>query len=111
VQVSGSSAFTTGTQVPPAPVHAWHTPQLWLQQRLSVQVPVAHSPPVDVQLSPFFFLHTPTALQVFVPEHVAPVLSSALEIEMLHVPPAPQFRHCGQLPCMQHTPSKQVSPD
>jgi hypothetical protein len=32
VQVSASSALATATQVPPAPVHAWHVPQGWAQQ-------------------------------------------------------------------------------
>jgi hypothetical protein len=32
VQVSVSSALVTATQVPPTPLHAWHVPQVWLQQ-------------------------------------------------------------------------------
>jgi hypothetical protein len=97
VQVSASSVLVTTTQVPPAPVQAWQTPQAWLQQRLSVQVPVAHSPPAGEHVSPFFFLHAPAALHVLVPAQVAPVASSELETVMLHVPAAPQFWHCGQL--------------
>jgi hypothetical protein len=43
VQVSGSSAFVTPTQVPPAPVQAWHVPhEATPQQRSSTQDPVAH---------------------------------------------------------------------
>ena len=110
VQVSASSALVTTTQVPPAPVQAWQTPQAWLQQRLSVQVSVAHSPPAGEHVSPFFFLHAPAALHVLVPAQVAPVASSELETVMLHVPAAPQFWHCGQLACVQHTPSRHVSP-
>jgi hypothetical protein len=109
VQVSASSALVTATQVPPAPVQAWQTPQVWLQQRLSVQLPVAQSP-VTVHVSPFFALHAPAALHVLVPAQVAPVASSELETVMLHVPAAPQFWHCGQLACVQHTPSRHVSP-
>jgi hypothetical protein len=109
VQASTSSALVTATQVPPAPVHAWQTPQGWLQQRLSVQLPVAQSP-VTVHVSPFFALHAPAALHVLVPAQVAPVASSELETVMLHVPAAPQFWHCGQLACVQHTPSRHVSP-
>jgi hypothetical protein len=110
VQVSVSSAPTTASQVPPAPVQAWQVPQVWLQQWSSMHVPVAHSPPVSVQLPPFLFLHAPAALQVLVPMQAVPVVSSALETVMLQVPPAPQFVHSGQLDCVQHTPSKQVSP-
>jgi hypothetical protein len=47
---------------------------------------------------------------VFVPVQVAPVVSSALETVMLHVPVAPQFWQAGQLDCAQHTPSRQVNP-
>ena len=107
VQVSASSALVTATQVPPAPVQAWQTTQGWLQQRLFVQVPVAQSP-VTVHISPFFALHAPAALHVLAPVQAAPVGSSALLTLMLHVPPAPQFWHCGQLPCVQHTLSRQV---
>jgi hypothetical protein len=81
-----------------------------MQHWLSGHVPVAHSPPVGVQLSPGFRLHTPVALQVLVPEHVVPVRSSALATVMLHVPEAPQFWHCGQVDCWQHRPSRQVRP-
>jgi hypothetical protein len=109
VQLSASSALVTATQVPPDPVQAWQIPQVWPQQRLSVQVPVAQSP-ATAQVSPFFALHAPAELHVVVPEQVAPVVSSAPKTVMLHVPAAPQFWHCGQLACVQHTPSRQVSP-
>jgi len=55
-------------------------------------------------------LHAPVASHVFVPVQVAPVVSSALETVMLHVPVAPQFWQAGQLDCAQHTPSRQVNP-
>jgi hypothetical protein len=52
VHESGSSVPVTATQVPPAPVHDWQGPQVWLQQRLSVQDPTAHSSAAGAQLSP-----------------------------------------------------------
>jgi hypothetical protein len=47
---------------------------------------------------------------VFVPVQVVPVVSSALETVMLHVPVAPQLWQAGQFDCAQQTPSKQVNP-
>jgi len=109
VQVSASSALVTATHVPPAPVQAWQVPQDWVQQWLSVQLPDAQSPATE-QVWPVLFLHAPEASQVFVPEQVAPVVSSALITAMLHKPLAPQLWHCGQVDCAQHTLSRQVSP-
>ena len=72
-----------------------------------VQFPEAHSP-VAVQVSPFFFLHAPAVSHVFVPEHVAPDVSSALDTVTLQAPSTPQFRHSRQLACAQHVPSRQL---
>ena len=60
------------------------------------------------QATPLLFLHAPVVLQVLVPVQVAPVVSSAFEIEMVHSPLEPQFWHWGQLDCVQHTPSRQL---
>jgi hypothetical protein len=85
VQLSGSSALVTATQVPPAPVQAWQTPQVWLQQWLSVQVPVAQLPG-GVHAWPLFNAQVPVALQVFAPVQLSG--SSAL-VTATQVPPAP----------------------
>ena len=50
------------------------------------------------------------ASQEFVPEQVVPVVSSALTIAILHVPPVPQLWHWGQLDWVQHTLSRQLKP-
>ena len=50
VQVSGSSAFVTATQVPPGPVHDWHVPQVaTLQQWPSTQDPLLHWLAVEIE--------------------------------------------------------------
>ena len=71
VHVSRSSALVTATQVPPRPVHAWHTPQVWVQQRLSVQAPAVQSLGA-VHVSPPFFLQVPLPSQVLVPAQFVP---------------------------------------
>jgi hypothetical protein len=109
VQVSASSALVTATQVPPAPVQAWQVPQDWVQQWLSVQLPDAQSPATE-HVWPLLLLHAPVASQEFAPEQVKPVGSSVLAMAILHPPPEPQLWHCGQLDCIQHTLSRQVSP-
>ena len=109
VQVSGSSALMTATQVPPAPVQAWQDTQVWVQQCPSTQLPLAQSL-VARQSSPLLFLHAPAAPHVFAPVQVVPVVSSALDTVRLQVPAAPQFRQVGQVDCVQHTPSRQVNP-
>jgi hypothetical protein len=59
---------------------------------------------------PPLLLHAPVASHELVPEHVAPVVSSAFTTPTLHAPPLPQLWHCGQLDCVQQTLSRQVSP-
>jgi hypothetical protein len=76
--------------------------QAALQHRLSLQNPVAHSFPV-AQVSPVFFLHTPLASQVLVPEHSG--LSSA-PVTWWQVPPAQLWQAASQA-AVQHTPSRQ----
>jgi len=46
--------------------------------------------------------------QVKVPVQVAPVVSVVFAIVTLHEPSVPQFRHWGQLDCVQQTPSRQL---
>jgi hypothetical protein len=93
----------------------WQVEQVLAQQifevpsRLSTHFPLAQSPAAR-HVSPLFFLHAPVSPHVFVPVQVVPVVSSALETTMLHVPVAPQFWQAGQVDCVQHTPSRQVNP-
>jgi len=77
---------------------------------LSGQLPETQSPATE-HVCPLLFLHAPVASHAFVPEQVAPDVSSALTTETVHRPPVPQFLHWGQLDCVQHTLSRQVSPD
>jgi hypothetical protein len=99
----------TAAQVPPAPLHAWHVPQDWVQHRLSVQLPDTQSPASE-HVWPPLLLHAPAASHEFAPEQVVPVVSSALSTVLLHAPPAPQFWHWGQVDCVQQTLSRQVRP-
>lgn len=63
VQLLGSSAFFTSTQVPFAPVQDSHSPQDELQHTPSVQDPLVHSAADPQTLPfPFFGVQTP-ALQ------------------------------------------------
>lgn len=60
LQLSGSSAFFTSTQVPLAPVQARHSPQDDPQHIPSVQDPLMHSPaPPQALPLPFFATQTP----------------------------------------------------
>jgi hypothetical protein len=77
VHVSGSSAPVTATQVPPAPVQAWHAPQIATpQQRPSTQLPMAQLGPME-HAEPFasFGWQAPLALQNWSPGHVTPAVS------------------------------------
>lgn len=61
VQLSGSSALVIATQVPPAPVQAWHAAQdVDPQQNPSMQAALVHSTAVPQAMPfPFFGTHVP----------------------------------------------------
>jgi len=73
LQVSGSSALMTATQVPPPPVQVRQVPQEAVpQQWPSTQLPLTHSP-AALQVWPETFLQVPAASQLFEPLQVSSV--------------------------------------
>jgi hypothetical protein len=82
LQVPGSSALVTATQVPPPPVQAWQVAHDALPQQVpSTQAALVQSV-AAVQVCPFAFLHEPVASHDCVPLQV----SSFADFTGLHVP-------------------------
>ena len=106
VQLSGSSALVTATQVPPPPVQVWQVPQDELpQQWLSTQAPLVQSP-ATVHICPFAFLQAPVASQVCVPLQV----SSFADFTALQLPGLAARLHAMHVPvqgALQQVPSTQ----
>jgi hypothetical protein len=105
MQLSGSSALVTATQVPPPPVQAWHFPQAETPQQCpSTQLPLAQSVGL-AQVCPGLFLHAPLASQVL---PVVQVSGSSIPVTATQVPPAPvQLWQLPQAETPQQWPSMQ----
>jgi hypothetical protein len=103
VQVSGSSALTTGAQLPVEFAQLEHEPLQALEQQVpSTQKPLAHA---DAALHdcPFLSLQAPLGSQVLVPVQVS---GSSPFLTAVHVP-VPQLKHTPVQSLLQQLPSAQ----